>query len=63
MLSIRAAVVTDAPLLLTLSRELAEYERQPDAVVVDEETLIRDGFGPQPKVRSLSAAWEGEPAG
>ena|ERR1700741_403124 len=55
MLIIRAAAVSDAPLLLRLSREFAEYERQPDAVVIKEETLIRDGFGSQPKFRSLIA--------
>jgi len=55
MLIIRAAAVSDVPLLLRLSREFAEYERQPDAVVIREETLIRDGFGSQPKFRSLIA--------
>ena len=63
MLIIRAAVVSDVPLLLRFSRELAEYERQPDAVVIKEETLIRDGFGPQPKFRSLIAEWDGEAIG
>lgn len=63
MLSIRPAVASDAPLLLTFSRELAEYERQPGAVLIDEDTLIRDGFGPQPKFRSLIAEWGGQPVG
>jgi GNAT superfamily N-acetyltransferase len=63
MLIIRAAVVSDVPLLLRFSRELAEYERQPDAVVIKEETLIRDGFGSQPKFRSLIAEWDGEAIG
>ena len=55
MLSIRAATVSDVPLLLRFSREFAEYERQPGAVVIEEETLIRDGFGARPKFRSLIA--------
>ena len=63
MLIIRAAVVSDVPLLLRFSRELAEYERQPDPVVIKEETLIRDGFGSQPKFRSLIAEWDGEAIG
>jgi GNAT superfamily N-acetyltransferase len=42
---------------------LAEYERQPDAVVFKEETLTMDGFGPQPKFRSLIAEWDGEAIG
>jgi hypothetical protein len=36
---------------LRFSREFTEYERQPDAVVIKEETLVRDGFGAQPKFR------------
>jgi GNAT superfamily N-acetyltransferase len=63
MLIIRAAAVSDVPLLLKFSREFAEYERQPDAVVIKEETLIRDGFGSQPKFRSLIAEWDGEAIG
>jgi len=63
MLIIRAAAVSDVPLLLRFSRELAEYERQPGAVVIDEETLTRDGFGTQPKFRSLIAEWDGQPIG
>jgi GNAT superfamily N-acetyltransferase len=59
MLRIRPVAVTDAPLLLRFSRELAEYERQADAVVITAETLVRDGFGPQPKFRSLIAEWDG----
>ena len=63
MLLIRAAAVSDVPLLLRFSREFAEYERQPDAVVITEETLVRDGFGSQPKFRSLIAEWDGEAIG
>src|SRR5689334_9312283 len=63
MLRIRPAAVTDAPLLLRFSRELAEYERQPDAVVIKEDTLTRDGFGLQPKFRSLIAEWDGQAIG
>jgi GNAT superfamily N-acetyltransferase len=63
MLLIRAAAVGDVPLLLRFSREFAEYERQPDAVVIKEETLTRDGFGLQPKFRSLIAEWDGEAIG
>jgi GNAT superfamily N-acetyltransferase len=63
MLSIRAATVSDVPLLLRFSREFAEYERQPGAVVIEEETLIRDGFGAQPKFRSLVSEWDGQVIG
>ena len=63
MLLIRAATARDVPLLLRFSREFAEYERQPGAVVIEEETLLRDGFGTQPKFRSLIAEWDGQPIG
>ena len=63
MLLIRAATVSDVPLLLRFFRELAEYERQPDAVVTKEETLIRDGFGSETKFRSLIAEWDGQAIG
>jgi len=55
MLLIRPAAPSDVPLLLRVFRGLAEYERQPHAVVVKEETLIRDGFGVEPKFRGLIA--------
>ena len=38
MLVIRAAAVSDVPLLLRFSRELAEYERQLGAVVINVQT-------------------------
>jgi GNAT superfamily N-acetyltransferase len=63
MLLIRPAAVSDVPLLLRFSREFAEFERHPGAVVIGEETLIRDGFGAQPKFRSLIAEWDGEAVG
>jgi len=63
MLLIRTAGVNDVPLLLRFSRELADYERQRDTVVIKEETLIKDGFGSQPKFRSLIAEWDGQATG
>jgi hypothetical protein len=41
MLLIRPAAVSDVPSLLRFSREFAAYERQPDAVIIEEETLTR----------------------
>src|SRR5438445_11873406 len=63
MLSIRKATAHDAPLILDFIRRLAEYEREPNAVVATEEDLIRDGFGSEPKYRCLIAEWGGAPAG
>jgi GNAT superfamily N-acetyltransferase len=63
MLLIRASAISDVPLLLRFFREFAEYERQPGAVVIEEETLVRDGFGARPKFRSLIAEWDGQAIG
>ena len=63
MLAIRPATVNDASLLAVLIRELAEYERELDAVLISEADLLRDGFGPQPRFRALIAEWGGQPAG
>jgi GNAT superfamily N-acetyltransferase len=63
MLSIRPATSTDAPLLTTLIRELAEYDRLDYEAAVTEEDIARDGFGPQPKFRAVIAEWDGQVAG
>jgi len=63
MLRIRPATVHDAPLLVTMIRELAEYERQLEHVTIREEDLVRDGFGDSPCFRALIAEWAGQPAG
>lgn len=63
MLSTRAATIDDVPLLKRLIHELAEYEREPQAVRITEENLIRDGFGVEPKFRAIIAEQDGQPAG
>jgi GNAT superfamily N-acetyltransferase len=63
MLSIRRATLADVPLLLAFIRELAEYEREPQAAVATEGDLIRDGFSSEPKFRAEIAEWNGESAG
>jgi GNAT superfamily N-acetyltransferase len=63
MLTIRPATPTDVPIILRFIRELALYEREPDAVVATEADLLRDGFGPQPRFTCLIAEFGGEPAG
>lgn len=63
MLVIRAAVAADVPLILRFIRDLAAYEREPDAVVATEADLLRDGFGPTPRFEALVAEHDGEPAG
>ena len=63
MLKIREANPEDVPLILSFIRELAEYEREPDAVRATEDDLIRDGFSASPKFRVIIAEWDGKPAG
>ncbi len=63
MLKIRPATREDVPVLRSLIRELAAYEKKTQKAVVTEDDLLRDGFGPQPKFRALIAEWQGETAG
>jgi diamine N-acetyltransferase len=62
-LTIRPSRPDDVALILTFIRELAEYERAPDAVVATEEGLSELLFGATPKVFCDIAEWDGEPAG
>jgi GNAT superfamily N-acetyltransferase len=63
MLSIRAATPADVSLIRDFIHRLAEYEREPNAVIATEQDLLRDGFGPEPKYRCLLAEWDRVPAG
>ena len=63
MLRIRPATIADVPLLRTLIRELAEFERALNLCTIEEADLARDGFGENPKFRALIAEQEGQPAG
>lgn len=47
-ITIRRAVRDDAPRMMELIRELAIYEREPDAVTVSIDHFIESGFGKQP---------------
>ncbi len=47
-LVIRVASQNDAPAMMNLIRELAAFEKAPDAVTVSEETFIENGFGLHP---------------
>jgi GNAT superfamily N-acetyltransferase len=63
MLKIRTATEVDVELILRFIRELAVYERDPEAVVATKEDMLRDGFRGEPKFRVLIAEWDGAPAG
>ena len=63
MPKLRAATPADVPVILRLVRDLAEYERAPDAVVATEQDFLRQGFGPSPRFSVLIAEEEGQVAG
>jgi len=63
VLRLRPATRDDVPLILSLIRELATYERDAQAVVATEEALLRDGFGERPLFRVTLAEWDGTPVG
>jgi GNAT superfamily N-acetyltransferase len=60
---IRTATEADLPVILSLIRELAEYEREPDAVVANEAGLREVLFGPKPSAEVLLALEAGEAVG
>lgn len=52
---IRKGTENDMPAVLGLIKELAVFEKEPDAVVVTIEDLVRDGFGTQPLFHTFVA--------
>ncbi len=58
---IRKGIPTDMKSVLGLIQELADFEKEPDAVVITEEDLIRDGFGTNPLFHVFVAEEESEP--
>ncbi len=57
---IRTAVPDDMPGVLALIKELAEFEREPEAVVVTVTDLVRDGFGSHPLFHCFVAEEDNE---
>ena len=54
-MTIRPGTKEDMPAVLELIRELAAFEREPDAVVVTVDELVKDGFGQDPLFYTLVA--------
>jgi len=54
-LNLRPATPADVPQILTFIRDLATYEREPDAVIATEADLLRDGFGPTKRFHCIIA--------
>ncbi|NNC95476.1 MAG: GNAT family N-acetyltransferase [Chitinophagales bacterium] len=46
--TIREGKATDVRSILTLVKELAEYEKAPEEVINTEEQMLKDGFGDNP---------------
>jgi len=61
--AVRPATAADVPRLIELIKELAEYEREPDAVKITAEQLTELVFGPDPRVYALVAEQDGAVVG
>ncbi|MFK7050049.1 MULTISPECIES: GNAT family N-acetyltransferase [Flavobacterium] len=57
--TIRRGTAQDMKQVLLLIKELALFEKEPEAVVITEEDLIRDGFGTNPLFHTFLAESEG----
>lgn len=62
-IEIRDATRADVPLILGFVRDLAAFEREPDAVTATEQDLLRDGWGETPRFEARIASLDGRPAG
>lgn len=58
--NIRFATESDMPKVLELIKELAVFEKEPDAVIVTEKDLIEHGFGKNPLFTCFVAEKEEE---
>ncbi|OAB28223.1 L-amino acid N-acyltransferase YncA [Flavobacterium fryxellicola] len=59
-MNIRKGTPNDMAAVLGLIQELAAFEKEPDAVLVTVDDLIRDGFGPVPLFHVFVAEVENE---
>jgi GNAT superfamily N-acetyltransferase len=62
-MNIRKGNPEDMKAVLGLIQDLANFEKEPDAVVVTVEDLVRDGFGPLPLFHVFVAEVESEVVG
>lgn len=60
---IRFATPSDMPRVLELIKELAVFEKEPDAVEITEETLLEDGFSGHPDFTCFVAELNGKVEG
>ena len=57
---IRKGTKEDMPAVLGLIKQLALFEKEPDAVVISAQDLVRDGFGETPMFGTFVAEVENE---
>lgn len=62
-MNIRKGNVSDMPFVLQLIKELAEFEREPEAVEISVADLERDGFGENPLFHTFVAEINSEIVG
>lgn len=62
-MTIRAATEGDLDEILAMVQELADYEREPEAMVADRDEFAHHLFGPDAVARGLIAEYEGAVAG
>ena len=60
---IREGLVSDMPAVLSLVQELADFEKEPEAVIVTAEDLEKDGFGDFPLFKTYVAELDNEIVG
>jgi GNAT superfamily N-acetyltransferase len=61
---VRPATPADAGLIVSLVKELAAYEKEPESSVrLTEADVLRDGFGPHPRFEALLAGRDGRADG
>ena len=63
LLNIRPATPADVPTIIRFIRELAEFEREPNAVLATEADLLRDGWGTPARFTAMIAEYNGTAAG
>ena len=63
MLNIRPATPADAPVIASLVRELADYEKLLDDAKATAADFLREIESPNPVIHVLIAEWDGSPCG
>lgn len=61
--SVRPAVVSDAPTVLEMVRDLAAFHGKRHAATLTLGSVLRDGFGPSPRFRAWLAEADGAAVG